>query len=235
MLYLFFANDHDVASPTAESYFSNVQISVQTSAYSYDRIAAVSYADEWAHDRNEDYPLANETGCNCNDCTNYISQALYEGGYPLRTGDWDDNDDAEWWYRADDNDPSTPENSKTWSATDWFKFYIDHYDDEFVVNPYPPVPQGGDFILVDIRNNTVPSILIPDGLPDHARFLVGYGWTSTDPSDYTDGCGGPNPIVVPESEYTLLANQHCTDRRHIAWDYNIDFDRYGVWYIHVID
>lgn len=115
--------------------------------------------------------------------------------------------------------------------------YIGHYDDEyreFVVNPDPPVPQGGDFILLDLRNNMFPNLnLPPDGLPDHGRFLVGYGSTSTEQYDYTDGCGVNNPI--PTSEITLLGNQHCTDRWHVAWDYNINFDLHRAWYIHVID
>jgi hypothetical protein len=213
--------------------------STPINGYNYDRVAAVAYADLWAHaPRNPDYPLSNEIGADCNDCTNYMSQVLHHGSHPLRTGNesWNVNDKFQWWYRADDNDPSTDENSKTWSATDWFKNYIDNYTDEFIVNPNPPVPQGGDFILLDIRNNLIPSILNPDGKPDHGRVLVGYGWTSIESRDYTDGSGEPDPtIIVPDSIFTLLANQHCTDRWHVRWDYNINFDLYGVWYIHVID
>jgi hypothetical protein len=221
--------------PTATPIPTITPTSTPANNYVYHRETAVSYADLWAHDRNSVFPNYG-TSCGCNDCTNYISQAIYNGGYPLRYGDWNSSDEFQWWYRADDNNPSTDENSKTWSAADWLKSYVEHYDDEyyeFVVNPDPPIPQGGDFILLDLRNNVVPAILVPDGLPDHGRFLVGYGLTSTDQRDYTDGCGGNNDI--PVSEFTLVANQHCTDRWHVKWDYNIDFDRYGVWYIHIID
>ena len=220
-------------TPTATP--TNTPVPTATNSYTYNRTAAVSYADTWAHERNNVFPNYGTT-CGCDDCTNYISQVLYNGDYPLRPGNWDANDEFQWWYRADDNDPSTDENSKTWSATDWFKSYIEHYDDEFsefVVNPNPPVPQGGDFILLDLRNNIFPLILIPDGLPDHGRALVGYGYTSTDQRDYTNGCG--NNDIIPDSALTLLANQHCTDRWHVAWDYNIDFNIQGFWYIHIID
>ncbi|PIO47003.1 MAG: hypothetical protein CMR00_12740, partial [[Chlorobium] sp. 445] len=60
----------------------------QTSAGSYNRTAAVSYADSWAHGRNGSYPNYG-SGCGCNDCTNYISQVLHNRGYPLRTGNWE--------------------------------------------------------------------------------------------------------------------------------------------------
>jgi hypothetical protein len=136
----------------------------------------------------------------------------------------------------DDNDPSTDDNSKTWSVTDWFMAYAAQYDDEFVINPNPPIPQAGDFILMDLLNNNAASLGLvwpPDGIPDHARSLVGYGLTSIDPQDYTNGCGTPEPI--PTQEYFLLANQHCVDRKHVRWDYNLDPNINNVWYIHVID
>ncbi len=200
-------------------------------SYSYNRATAAAYADDWAYLRNSTYPLANETGCGCNDCTNYISQILHEGGYPLRPGN-DPENDSQWWYVPDDNNPSTQDYSNTWSATEWFKFYVDNFPNEFVVNPNPPIPQAGDFILLDLRNNTFQDIMVPDGRPDHARALVGYGSTSIDPQDYTDGCGALTP--VPTQEYFLLADQHCVDRKHVRWDYNLNPDT-TIWYIHVTD
>lgn len=234
-LYLFFANDHDVANPTAESYFSNVQIHVQTSSYLYDRVAAVSYANDWARDRNPNYPLSNETGCGCNDCTNYISQILHEGGYPLRVGHtWDADNKYEWWYRTN----FFPYNSKTWSATDWFYQYTKIYDAEFDTNVQWSDLEGGDFILMDLRNNETPNINTPDGKPDHARVVIGEGDTSDNPIDYisyTSNHCAINYNPVPPVETTLLVNQHCVDRKHVVWDYGIDFSVHNLFYIHVID
>lgn len=240
MLYLFFGNDHDVANPTAESYFKNVQIHVQTSTYSYNRAAAVAYADEWAHDRNDDYPLANENGCFCNDCTNYISQVLHEGGYPLRTGNWDENSLFEWWFR--DGSLFQPDYSKTWSVTDWFYNYTKIYNTEFEEKADVFELMTGDFILLDLQNNDDPDDPSPDGKPDHGRVIVGEGYPSEYEIDYISQdkdifgkCHTTiNPVPTPPGIPVLLINQHCIDRWHVVWNYNLTSgDR--KFYIHVTD
>jgi hypothetical protein len=102
-----------------------------TNSYTYDRTAAVAYADQWAHEpRNTNYPLSDETGCNCNDCTNYISQVMHNGGYPLRTGTWDDHSPFEWWYR---DSLFGADYSYTWAVTDWLNVYFAQYPNEFDV------------------------------------------------------------------------------------------------------
>lgn len=190
---------------------------------SYNRVGAVNYADAWAHDRNSNYPNFG-AGCGCNDCTNYVSQALHNGGYPLRPGNWDENSVFEWWYRKV---LLWYENSKTWSTTDWFNTYLFQYPDEFEFRSWPTELEAGDFFLMDLHGANIEDP--PDGIPDHARFVVGYGFTSTNQEDYTDGCGGN--LEIPPSTYGLLANQHCVDRKHVAWDYRIQ--GIGLWPFHV--
>lgn len=46
----------------------------------YDRQAAVTYAHQWAHDRNPRYANFDEMG---GDCTNFASQCLLAGGAPM--------------------------------------------------------------------------------------------------------------------------------------------------------
>jgi hypothetical protein len=58
--------------------------------YTYDRRAAVAYARKYALSPNPDYHKFD------NDCTNFISQCLFEGGWPMITG-WYASDDV-WWY-----------------------------------------------------------------------------------------------------------------------------------------
>lgn len=196
-------------------------------AGNYDRGAAVSYADTWAHTRNSNYPNYG-SGCGCNDCTNYISQVLHNGGYPLRTGNWDENSIFEWWYRK--RFGLWWQNSKTWSAADWLNTYVHQYQAaEFEIRSWPTDLEAGDFYLMDLYNNDDPD-QPPDGKPDHGRVIVGYGLTSTNQGDYTDGCGNNKPI--PPQTDTLLANQHCVDRWHVAWDYEIP-GSVGRWSIHV--
>lgn len=188
----------------------------QISAGSYNRSVAVSYANSWAHGRNGSYPNYG-SGCGCNDCTNYISQVLHNGEYPLRTGNWDRNSIYEWWYRKV---WWGYENSKTWSAADWLgRFAAQYVDFEFRTSPV--YLEGGDFFLLDLNR---------DGKPDHGRVVVGYGFTSTNQADYTDGCGTNYPI--PRRTYTLLINQHCVDRWHVAWDYRLP-SGIRIWSIHV--
>ena len=43
----------------------------------YDRLKAVQYARKWARGTNPQY------GRMANDCTNFVSQVLYEGGWPM--------------------------------------------------------------------------------------------------------------------------------------------------------
>jgi hypothetical protein len=202
-------------------------------SYTYNRAAAVAYADQWAHEpRNTNYPLSEETGCNCNDCTNYVSQVMHNGGYPLRTGSWDDNSPFEWWYR--DPAPFQPDYSLTWAAANWLNLYFAQYPSEFDVNPPISTLEGGDLIILDLRNNDT-NESVPDGIPDHGRVVIGYGNSSTDPTDYIfyDVFCQIENDPVPASEYMLLVNQHCVDRWHVPWNYNIqDKPR---WYIHVID
>jgi len=240
-LYLFFANDHDVAIPTAESYFKNVQIStaVSTNNYTYDRGLAVSYADDWAHYRNVAYPLADEIGCGCNDCTNYISQVLHEGGYPLRSSEnWNVQDLYQWWFRED---ALFNDYSNTWSVTNSFYEYTKIYRTEFDTNAAFSDLQAGDFILLDLLNNNNPEDPTPDGKPDHGRVIVGEGNISQDEIDYIGMVDHSfycetviNPVPTPDGTPVLLIDQHCIDRRHVAWDYNLD-PRTRKYYIHVIN
>jgi hypothetical protein len=188
-------------------------------ASSYNRGAAASYADQWAHARNSNYPNFG-TGCNCNDCQNLASQALRAGGYPLHTGNYDPNSVFELWYYW--SSIWGWQNSKTWSASDWFNTYVAQYPGDFQVNRVTSGSQlsQGDFIAMDLDGN---------GAPDHTRVIVGSGYTSTNQADYTDGCGHNNSI--PAKRFTVLVDQHCIDRWHVAWDYNIGSA--GLWYINV--
>ena len=179
---------------------------------------AVSYADTWAHGRNPSYSNGG-TGCNCSDCTHYISQILDVAGHPYRGQigrDWV----QDWWYSAQ-HSPST---STTWRYTPSFWEYVKYYEAQGVFQIVSSISylSAGDIILMDFGRN---------GSIDHARIVVGYGYTSTNLQDYTDGCGNQTP--VPTSTYTLIANQHCPDRWHVAWNFGIDEATTFLYYIHV--
>jgi hypothetical protein len=196
-----------------------------TNSQIYNRGSAVNYAETYVYSRNPDYPLSSNAGCDCNNCTNYLSQVLHNGGYPLRPDDYS-GDASEWWYK-----PQDLSYSLTWSAADSLKWYVLTWATDFTMKPSVFDLQSGDFILLDLRENTPPYNPIPDGIPDHASFVIGYGYTSVNQVDYTDGCGGT--YTIPQSIETMLINQNCVDRHHVAWDYRVNTNVHNLWYVHI--
>ncbi|SES95103.1 Putative amidase domain-containing protein [Salinibacillus kushneri] len=77
-------------------------------AFSYDRRAAVRYAERWWNDYNPEYKKFEV------DCTNYISQCLRAGGAPM----WGaSNRSKGWWYSGDNW-------SYSWSVAHAFRWYL---------------------------------------------------------------------------------------------------------------
>lgn len=71
-------------------------LTTPTMAYAYDGFQAAVYSYNWACNgcRNPNYPPF------YNDCTNFASQALHEGGgYPYRNYGYDNGDDRSWWVQ----------------------------------------------------------------------------------------------------------------------------------------
>ena len=79
--------------------------------YTYNRLAARDYANRWTSNapdngdclmdaskwNNDDYPWYDNAYCN--DCADYVSQALHEGGIPIDPGQWErGNDGGTWIY-----------------------------------------------------------------------------------------------------------------------------------------
>lgn len=70
----------------------------------YNGIDAASYAKQYANSPNPDYPVFGE------DCTNFVSQCVYDGGMPMLVG----GTDAHWYlYNKDQRSPS-------WAGADYF-------------------------------------------------------------------------------------------------------------------
>jgi hypothetical protein len=131
------------------------------STYAYNRQGAVDYANQWALSRNPDYyDFTNEGG----DCTNFISQAIHEGGSALMTGD-------DWptygWYYNDKYDKAA-----AWTgASQFFDFVVPGY------SVWDAGPEGceldksqglyqaleGDIIQYDWTN---------DGIWDHSVIIM---------------------------------------------------------------
>ena len=87
----------------------------------YDRTAAQDYAIKWALSTNPDFPRYG------NDCTNYVSQCLHAGGWPMvgtpSFGGRKSN--AVWWYDSHDEAWWT-DASYTWGGAQNFANFLSH-------------------------------------------------------------------------------------------------------------
>ncbi len=161
-------------------------------------MAAVDYADAWAHARNVNYPNygVDADGDDCDDCTNFLSQVLEAGGIPQISGD----DDEFHWYTYQ-NIFGIWRGSRSWAATDWFNIHATQFQStRYEYDPNGPANLSeGDFFLMDLPTN-------PFNGPDHARVIMGMGTVLE--GDYI-------------GEWMLLASQHCIDRHRVVWYYNL--------------
>ncbi|MUK88805.1 hypothetical protein GMD78_10410 [Ornithinibacillus sp. L9] len=76
--------------------------------FSYDRMAAVQYAERWWNSYNPEYRKFDV------DCTNYVSQCLRAGGAPMRGAP---NRNQGWWYQNNNW-------SYSWSVAHSLRWYL---------------------------------------------------------------------------------------------------------------
>jgi len=231
------------ATPQGDvNYIKKLYLPVVTSGpATYNRLAAAQYADNWTHGRNLMFPdYGNEGGppyLPCNDCTNFVSQALWYGGMPLIPGDWDRESTNEryWWTKFCPSGGC--DTNPTWRLTDMLFSHVSYYWNWDVNSRKYQVLYGvslddlssyleqGDFILMKD-----PFIQESESYYTHARFIVGMGYI--DRMDLEPG------DEAEEGRYALLADQHCTDRYHVAYDYLLHRTNNGIPYdvigIHVL-
>ncbi|PKM45996.1 MAG: hypothetical protein CVV03_05835 [Firmicutes bacterium HGW-Firmicutes-8] len=164
-----------------------------TGSGSYSASKAISYAEKYVLNYNPAYKYY------YSDCTNFVSQCLYAGGWPYANTSLPATDNYAWWYKA-----STSTNSNTWSVADRlyaFSFLYTNpyrgmattrYSGTTTVN-YPSGVSKGDIIFYDWTS---------DGNADHASIYVVDG---TDPVSKSSGA---------------LIDQHTYDRQHAIWTLN---------------
>jgi hypothetical protein len=183
-----------------------------TPALAYYSQGAANYADYWAKGRNGNYPSFGS------DCTNFVSQAVHEGGgYSYIGRNQSTTDNHLWWV--------------SWSSTSGFRYsnswirVQDFY--EFLILDYPggwyqgtapgtatyywtpDTVVTGDVLFYDWDNN---------GIKDHASIQVGWG------QDPDSGWSG-NYI-----------DQHTTDRFHAFWSlrpYNSQYASTVITFMHI--
>ncbi|MFD2042843.1 amidase domain-containing protein [Ornithinibacillus salinisoli] len=117
--------------------------------FSYDRLAAVQYAERWWNSYNPAYRKFDV------DCTNYVSQCLRAGGAPMRGAP---NRNQGWWYQNNNW-------SYSWSVAHSLRWYLDGST------------QGLKGIAVDSASDLSPGDIIcydfeGDGRWDHNTIVV---------------------------------------------------------------
>jgi hypothetical protein len=109
--------------------------SVITNSYYYNRTNAKNYARTYAVDPNYNYHYWSG-----NDCTNFISQALYCGGWVTRWG-LNYKSYKYWWYQY----PLTP---YSWVNADYWRGFL-QYRNRGYTSSYPQYLQLGDIVQID--------------------------------------------------------------------------------------
>lgn len=126
----------------------------RTQRFSYNRSAAVKYAERWWNSRNPAYRSFKV------DCTSYVSQCLRAGGAPM-VGQG--NRSSGWWYKNGN------EYSYSWAVAHALRWYLSSDGNALnaveVEDPTQLVP--GDVICYDFNG---------DGHWDHNTFVTAQDW-----------------------------------------------------------
>lgn len=107
--------------------------------FSYDRLAAVQYAERWWNSYNPEYPKFEV------DCTNFISQCLKAGGAPM----WGAPNRARgWWYQNNNW-------SYSWSVAHSLRWYLSGSKQGLkgIELEYPDQLSPGDVICYDFQGD----------------------------------------------------------------------------------
>ncbi|MEX3619640.1 amidase domain-containing protein [Paenibacillus glucanolyticus] len=110
----------------AEVMFTN---STSTNS-SFDRGGAADYAETWATQANPSYANygSNSDG---GDCTNFVSQALYEGGgLPFNGTKGQNRNTVDWYYYGPHVPPSTNPRTSSWTGAHQFREHFAVINDQ---------------------------------------------------------------------------------------------------------
>lgn len=117
---------------------------MRLSRQTYDRERAKRYADKWWNDYNPQFRKF------AVDCTNYVSQCLWAGGFPMQGGS---GRDKGWWYRG--NGGAEDNWSFSWAVAHSLHWYLAGGDTPLPVwEVYHPQELAiGDVICYDWSGN----------------------------------------------------------------------------------
>ncbi|ABW12829.1 hypothetical protein Franean1_3427 [Parafrankia sp. EAN1pec] len=170
---------------------------VATPALAYNGQAAADYAGQYAINDNIAWVHFQ------NDCTNFVSQALYAGGFPM-TGYGGSSGNNVWWGDLAYTPHAGNGRSISWSSSDDLRVYLDSHNGGTASQgagtqnkiPYTP----GNIVTGDVVFYNWDNAMNPQ-LYDHVAIQVGQG---TDPDPESGWIGN-------------LVDTHTTNRGKAIW------------------
>lgn len=148
--------------PTRPEKASNEDGDIQIATVTIQRQAIVNYATRYWTNYNPQYRA------DSNDCTNFASQALYAGGWPMVLGFYQSN--SVWWYNFSAGWPG-PYHSYTWGGAHNFYWFTYNSNRRIIAQSVSQL-QPGDILQADW---TGPQGHLPDGTVDHTMVVTGKG------------------------------------------------------------
>lgn len=181
------------------------------------RRKAVAYADKWSNGNNPDYETYPE------DCTNFVSQALREGGFEDKGDGWDDwhhGDRDDWYYKKDSHNPWNKV-SETWNnAAASHDYFTQHSGLGEIKGVVDTPSRAGLDPLAPSKAGLVPGDLIyfkdTNGTINHVGMYVGQV-NGVDVIDQHSGqFSAPHDDWMPDSD-DFLGNNARVEFVHVKY------------------
>lgn len=164
--------------------------------YAYSRTDAISYADQYALSRNSIYNHYSS------DCTNFVSQCMRAGGFPM---------DAVWWWEIRTTSSSyVIRESQTWRVSNDLKNYFTTYSQASIIGSWARhssnSPSG--YAYVANSSNLTAS--------NTGKVVIFYDWTGDGKIDHASFYVANNSAGSDSATGDLI-DQHTTNRKRVVW------------------
>jgi len=180
--------------------FSNILLSLNPLRNNYyDRNKVKIFAEKYALSKNPNFPYFKE-----NDCTNFISQAIYAGGVSQKYGLWSA---ATSWFCSSTNPSNLTKISLSWRSARYFRIHwANPYTKKYRATYYEEIP--AEEAIVNFTENIYDKLSIGD--------VIQYINLKKDPHPYHTQVIH-NKSVTDEFPYTnLFIAQHSADRVNVS-------------------
>lgn len=173
-------------------------------AWAYSGQGAANYADTYAINNNVAFVSYSD------DCTNFVSQALWKGGGKAFRGtptQYVTNNDNQWWTYAGYGLPYNSSRTVSWSVANQLDDFLAHYDPNSGTNQFQPSASLGDY--------SPAGIVTGDPIFYDQHYASGHGWANIDHAAIQVGTG-----YDAYGQYGNLVDEHTNNRKRVIWNLN---------------